>query len=200
MFETMKSPRNQTKVKMQKTETGIKDRYLDFFLDKMASSYRKNDPKHIQQEALNEHVSKLTHDVYSPVWRIHGLDPHSDTPIDILHVFLLGFVKYFWRDVIDNHLKGNKAKHEALITRLSSCNVSGTGLSQLSGHTLVNYAGSLTGRDFRAIAQVAPFVLYDLVTTPCYSVWVSLSNLMPLVWQPEINNIDSHLVCIMIIL
>jgi hypothetical protein len=52
----------------------------------------------------------------------------------------------------------------------------------------------MTGRDFRVIAQVAPFVLYDLVPAECYQTWVSLSNLMPLIWQPRIPNIDEHIV------
>jgi hypothetical protein len=128
-----------------------------------------------------------------------GLDPHTDTPVEILHVILLGFVKYFWRDVVQNQIKKGSPNREILITRLSSLDVSGLGsglLSRLAGQTLVQYAGSLTGRDFRAIAQVAPFVLYDLVSQPCYKTWVALSNLIPLVWQPFIHDIDAHLVCL----
>lgn len=88
----------------------------------------------------------------------------------------------------------NKIKRELLETRLSSFDVSGLNISPLSGRTLVQYAGSLVGRDFRAIAQVAPFILYDLVPKECYDTWVALSNLIPLVWQPEIDDIDAHLV------
>ena len=107
---------------------------------------------------------------------------------------MLGFVKYFWRDAVSIHVGKDKAKQELLETCLSSFDVSGLGISHLSGHTLVRYAGSLVGRDFRAIAQAAPFVLYDLVPNQCYETWVSLSNLIPLVWQPEIEDVDVHLV------
>ena len=65
---------------------------------------------------------------------------------------------------------------------------------RLPGNTLVQYAGSLTGQDFRIIAQVAPFVLYDLVTAESFAAWVSLSNLVPLIWQPEIQDIDAYTV------
>lgn len=123
-----------------------------------------------------------------------GLDPHSDTPVEILHTVLLGFVKYFWRDVIQNQLKKNETKRQLLKTRLSSFDVTGLGINKLSGHTLVQYAGSLTGRDFRVIAQVAPFVIYDLVPKACYDTWVALSNLIPLVWQPTIPDINIYIV------
>jgi len=121
-----------------------------------------------------------------------GLDPHQDTPVEILHVVLLGFIKYFWRDLIKNQI--NEEQKENLIIRLNSLNVSGLGISKLAGETLVNYAGSLTGRDFRAIAQVAPFVIYDLVSSDVYDAWVSLSTLVPLLWQPSITGIDSYIV------
>jgi len=129
----------------------------------------------------------------SPVWRIRGLNPHSDTPVEILHVVLLGFVKYLWRDVVQNQLKNQDQKKATLAARLSSFDVAGLGISPLAGQTLVQYAGSLTGRDFRAIAQAAPFVLYDLVSQDCFSTWVALSKLIPLIWQPEIRDVESHL-------
>jgi hypothetical protein len=118
-----------------------------------------------------------------------------DTPVEILHTVLLGFMKYFWRDVVHNQLGTNPTKKELLKTRLNSLNISGLQLGQrLSGHTLVQYAGSLTGRDFRIIAQVAPYVLYDLVPAVCFDAWVSLSNLVPLLWQPTIADINGYIV------
>jgi hypothetical protein len=124
-----------------------------------------------------------------------GLDPHTDTPVEILHTILLRFVKYFWPDVVHNQLGTNPPKKELLKMRLNSLDVSGLQIGQqLSGRTLVQYAGSLTGRDFRMIAQVAPYVLYDLVPEVCFNAWVSLSNLVPLLWQPAIEDIDEYIV------
>ena len=59
---------------------------------------------------------------------------------------------------------------------------------------MVKHAGSLTGRDFRIIAQVAPFVLYRLIPAECYNSWLALSALMPLLWQPIIYDLDNYLV------
>ena len=83
-----------------------------------------------------------------------------------------------------------------LVTRISCCNITGLSatLTNISGKTLVQYAGSLTGRDFRLVAQIAPFILYDLVPDACYSAWLALSAMMPLVWQPEMKALDDHLV------
>ena len=107
---------------------------------------------------------------------------------------LLGFVKYFWRDVVNNQL-GSNAQKDLLKTRINSLDISGLQIGQhLPGNTLVQYAGSLTGRDFRVIAQMAPFVLYDLVPAESFAAWVSLSNLVPLIWQPEIKDIDDYTV------
>jgi hypothetical protein len=104
----------------------------------------------------------------------------------------LGFVKYFWRDLVQNQI--NDEQKGLLIIRLSSLNVEGLGISQLAEETLVNYAGSLTGRDFRAIAQVTPFVIYDMVSSDVFDAWVALSTLVPLLWQPIIDDINTYLV------
>ncbi|KAJ6611881.1 hypothetical protein B0H10DRAFT_1696422, partial [Mycena sp. CBHHK59/15] len=109
-----------------------------------------------------------------------------------LHVILLGFVKYFWRDAV---ARVKKSDQDILVARLSSFNVSGLGISPLPGHTLVNYSGSLTGQDFRTIVQVAPFVLQGLLPAEYIELWTSLSAVVTLVWQPHINDLDTHIVC-----
>lgn len=123
---------------------------------------------------------------------LSGLNAHQDTPVEILHVVLLGFVKYFWRDVIKNQLKDHQEKKDELAIRLSSLDVSGLGITRLPGKTLVQYAGSLVGRDFRAIAQVAPFALQGLVSPACFDAWRSLSGIIPKIWQPEISDIVEY--------
>lgn len=117
------------------------------------------------------------------------------TPLEILHTMLLSFIKYFWHDVVHNQLGSNAQKRELLKMRLNSLDVSGLQIGQqLSGRMLVQYAGSLTGQDFHVIAQVAPFVLNDLVPRVCFNTWVSLCNLVPLFWQPVIADIDEFIV------
>ncbi|KAI5980489.1 hypothetical protein EDC04DRAFT_2917930 [Pisolithus marmoratus] len=77
----------------------------------------------------------------SPVWRIKGLDPHQETPVEILHVILLGFLKYFWHDAIS---RLNDAQKVELQVQLASFDITGLGIPPLAGQTLVQYAGSLT--------------------------------------------------------
>lgn len=111
--------------------------------------------------------------------------------MEILHVVLLGFVKYFWRDAVSRQNNVNKA---ILKTRLSSLDVSDLQISAIRGHTLVQYAKSLTGRDFRVITQVACTVLYDLLPPDAFAAWKALTNLCAIVFQPEIENLTSYLV------
>ncbi|KAF8527809.1 hypothetical protein JB92DRAFT_3107408 [Gautieria morchelliformis] len=182
---------NQTRITRAKTGSGIQDTYQDFFIKKLETSYKNQVGRHAKQIALDDAVRSLPEAVNSPVWRIEGLDPHRDTPVEILHVILLGFVKYFWRDAVEWVRKG---KRQALLeSRLSSCDVRGLGLSPLAGHTLVQWASSLTGQDFRGLVQVAPFILYDLIPAEAMEAWLALGRMMPLVWQPVIPGVDEHL-------
>jgi hypothetical protein len=69
-----------------------------------------------------------------------------------------------------------------LIAQLNSFDTHALGIPLLSGETLVTYAGSLTGRDFRAIAQTAPFVLHGIsgMDSVHSELWTALSLLVPL--------------------
>lgn len=117
---------------------------------------------------------------------------NQDTPVEVLHVILLGIVKYFWRDAVSRQTLSGK---EVLKARIDSLDVSGLALSPLRGATLVQYAKSLTGRDFRAIVQIAPAILFDLIPAKAYDAWRALSSLAPLIFQQEIEDIEAYLVC-----
>jgi hypothetical protein len=123
---------------------------------------------------------------------IPELEPSQDTPCEILHVVLLGFIKYFWRDAVSRQ---NAEGKQLLIVRINSLDVYALGLPPLRGETLVTYAGSLTGRDFRAIIQIAPAILYDRLPKEAYEAWLALARLVPVVFQPSIKDLDAYLVC-----
>lgn len=123
---------------------------------------------------------------------ILDFDPNSDTPVEILHVILLGIVKYFWRDAID---RISLTAQETLKCRLSSFDVSGLGIPPIRGGVLVQHARSLTGGDFRIILQVAPAVLYGLLPDEAYQAWLALARLAPLAFQNVIPDRVTYLVC-----
>ncbi|CDO75864.1 hypothetical protein BN946_scf184833.g15 [Trametes cinnabarina] len=187
----------QAEYKRVRTETGVRDAYQLHFAERLFRITTRRGVARLAKEAeVEKTVRTIPHadeGATSPVWRIKDFDPHLDTPVEILHVILLGFVKYFWRDAM-SRLKD--AEKEKLIVRLNSFDVAGLGFPPLAGATLVNYAGSLVGRDFRALAQVAPFILHDFASIPQESIeaWTALSYIIPLVWQPEIDDIDAYTV------
>ncbi|KIY49003.1 hypothetical protein FISHEDRAFT_73073 [Fistulina hepatica ATCC 64428] len=182
----------KTEWQRSKMAMGIKDNCLEFFLNRFFKiGSRRGDDRATKQCKIDNLAQQLNNqDIFSPVWHIKDFDPHSNTPVEILHTVLLGFVKYLWRDAIARTKDGDKPE---LASRLSSFPTRGLGIPPLAGHTLVMYAGSLTGRDFRAIAQAAPFVLHNLMPPAHMAVWVSLAKVVSLLWHPEIEDVDEYL-------
>jgi hypothetical protein len=58
----------------------------------------------------------------------------------------------------------------------------------------VQYAGSLVGRDFRVILQVALIVLHGLIPAAHYASWIALCRLAPLIFQPAIEDLNIYVV------
>jgi hypothetical protein len=158
---------------------------------------------------LHQLRAEMPSNIFNPVLSIAGMllprmgfysniefestefDPNQDTPVEILHVVLLGVVKYWWRDAVSR--QNSKGKEE-LKDRLSSVDVAGLNAPPIRGNTYVQYAGSLVGRDFRVILQVAPVVLHGLIPQAHYDGWVALCKLAPLMFQPVIEHMPSYLV------
>ncbi|KAI0365438.1 hypothetical protein BV20DRAFT_925278, partial [Pilatotrama ljubarskyi] len=199
------------------TETGVKDKYLLHFVNKLQTrlnkwrEQEKNDTLTIalspsladtqpltiptkkserQAEFLDRVRHEMPENLVNPVLQIEGMvRAKRRLTLRALHVVLLGVVKYWWRDACARQDQHGKA---TLIARLSSVDVSGLGIPPLRGYTLVHYAGSLVGRDFRAILQVAPSILYGLVPLAAYEAWLALCRLAPLIFQYEIEDMPEY--------
>ncbi|KAJ7138522.1 hypothetical protein C8R43DRAFT_1132056 [Mycena crocata] len=182
--------------KTEATETGVKDKYFQHFADQLAEACAKikeaSSGHDYLVKVLQELRDKMPPDetLFSPALRLDDFDPNSDSPVEILHVILLGFVKYFWRDAVSRQDKDSK---EILKARINSFDTSALGLAKARGNTLVQYAGSLTGRDFRLVLQLAPAVLYGLIPDKAYEAWLALCRMAPLVYQPEITDLSAYL-------
>ncbi|RDB19146.1 hypothetical protein Hypma_014226 [Hypsizygus marmoreus] len=184
------------------TESGVKDRFFQHFADQLATACanvkerQKEDPSIQGTEYIVSFLRNLRESMpedlklFSLALQLEDFDPNRDSPVEILHVVLLGFVKYFWRDAVSCQ---NREGKETLKARINSFEPTELGTPKPRGVTLVQYAGSLTGRDFRLVLQLAPAVLYGLILSEAYEAWLALCRLAPLVFQPEIVDCTAYL-------
>lgn len=122
-----------------------------------------------------------------------GFDMHRDTPTEILHTVLLGVVKYFWAQTMW-YLK-NRSKSTSLFqTRLASTDWKGLNAPSTNAEYICQYHGSLIGKHFKSLAQVMPFLIYDLVPQDVLHAWNIIGKLVVLLWHTKIDDVEDYLV------
>jgi hypothetical protein len=122
-----------------------------------------------------------------------GIDIHMDTPTEILHTVLLGVVKYFWAQTA---FSLEKSKSLSLLQmRMEALATNGLNLPSFVPEYICHYRGSLIGKHFKSLAQVMPFLIYDLVPQIVVDGWSVIGELVVLLWHTNINNVEHYLVC-----
>ena len=91
--------------------------------------------------------------------------------MECLHTILLGPYKYLLRSLIGCLSSAQKDEIQA---RLSSFDFSG--LEYKLSYNLVRHYKSFVGRDFKAVAQVALYLLTPYMTAGEKTVWFTLSK------------------------
>ena len=91
--------------------------------------------------------------------------------METLHTILLGPYKYLLRSVMERLTKAQKEEIEA---RVSSLDFSG--FETKLGYNLCKHFRSFVGRDFKALAQIALFLLSPYMSAEEKIVWLSLSK------------------------
>ncbi|KAG1871492.1 hypothetical protein F4604DRAFT_2014381 [Suillus subluteus] len=101
----------------------------------------------------------------NPLLGMEGLDIHMDTPTEILHTILLGIAKLM--GVFQVHLE--------------SVDKDGLNALCLNADYICHYKGSLIGKHFKSLAQVMPFLIYDIVPSTVLNAWTVIGELVVLV-------------------
>ncbi|KAJ7321947.1 hypothetical protein DFH08DRAFT_1030633, partial [Mycena albidolilacea] len=182
-------------VKDLQTETGVKDVYTQFYIDGLISrfkSIRKDEPNRTVEDIEAELIQWTIDNgdkIYSPFFAMKGFDPTKDTPIELLHTILLGIIKYIWHV---SHTSWSPEQKQTYSMRLQSTNTDGLSVHAIRASYIMQYAGSLIGRQFKTIAQVNIFHIRDLVTEDQFKAWRASGELSALLWFPEIRNLEEY--------
>ncbi|KAJ7677316.1 hypothetical protein B0H17DRAFT_1139678 [Mycena rosella] len=128
---------------------------------------------------------------YNILLSLRGLDPHQDSPCEILHSILLGDDKYIWHEM---NTKWDKAKGEIFAIRLQSSSTNGLNMASVRGRYIVKYKNTLIGKHFKVVQQLGIFHLHnDLCSSNLFDLWRASGELGALLWFPEFRNLEQYL-------
>ncbi|KAJ7429669.1 hypothetical protein B0H11DRAFT_1766833 [Mycena galericulata] len=183
-------------VKDIQTNTGVKDAYTTYWIEDLirrSRELKKGDPHLDSAEIVKElmdWVAANESKIYNPFLSMKGFDPAKDTPIEILHTILLGIVKYAWHKT---HTAWTPAKKVIYTHRLQATNTLGLSIPAIRAGYIMQFANSLIGRQFKQVTQTCVFQMYDLADELQFTAWKAMGELLPLLWYPEIDDLDQYL-------
>ncbi|KAJ7471635.1 hypothetical protein B0H11DRAFT_1867347 [Mycena galericulata] len=183
------------RVKDSQTETGVKDMYTQYWIDQLISRFKqikKDNPTRSNtdiEEELVQWTRANSDKIYSPFLTMKGFDPTRDTPVEILHTILLGLVKYIWHI---SHTPWSEEQKRTYSLRLQSTTTDGLSIHAIRAKYIMQYAGSLIGRQFKTLIQTNIFHVRGLVTEHQFMAWKAAGELSALLWVPEIRNLAEY--------
>ncbi|KAJ7635602.1 hypothetical protein DFH06DRAFT_1336620 [Mycena polygramma] len=182
-------------IKDSQTQTGVKDMYTQHWIDHLLSRFKemKADQPERSNEDIETELIQWTVDnrdqIYSAFLTTDGFDPTKDTPVEILHTILLGVVKYIWHI---SHTPWTPEKKKLYSLRLQSTATDGLSIHAIRANYIMQYAGSLIGRQFKTLAQTNIFHVRGLVTDHQFMAWKATGELSALLWVPEIRDLAEY--------
>lgn len=88
-----------------------------------------------------------------------GIDPHADTPFEMLHTFYLGNGKYVWHETTK---EWTKQKDALFVICLDSSSINGFSIPPARAQYLLQYKNSFIEKHFKTLQQLAIFHMHGM--------------------------------------
>ncbi|KAL0572680.1 hypothetical protein V5O48_009279 [Marasmius crinis-equi] len=184
------------RVEERQTESGIKDPFTQHWVEDLLERFKSmhaHDRSRQKEEItaeLERWVQEHEDNIITGFLTLKGFDPTKDTPIEILHTFLLGIVKYVW---FATHSSWSDDQKRLYSLRLQSTLRDGLSIAEIRSSYIMQFANSLIGRQLKTVVQCSIFHLHGLVSDDLLQVWKAVGQLSALVWFPEIRDMTQYL-------
>ncbi|KAJ7628494.1 hypothetical protein FB45DRAFT_1028581 [Roridomyces roridus] len=175
-----------THVGDNQSDTGIKDSYAQYWINKIMQDCEEWVKSERTRRARN---MRKFEEMVNPFFLMPGHDPTQDTSLEILHIILLGIVKYIWWY---SHNVWKDAEKTTYAQRMQATEIDGLNIPPIRANYIMQYANSLIGRQLKAVIQTGVFHMRDLVDGVHYAAWKAVGGLAALLWVPEIDNMAQY--------
>ncbi|THV05527.1 hypothetical protein K435DRAFT_892109 [Dendrothele bispora CBS 962.96] len=214
-------------VKESATATGVKDKISQYWIDQLLIKFKEHykeriknpdtrDPrlnsKSLKGDGRKLLVEEISRKIQLELWNWviqqpqgsyeklainDRIDPHLDTPGELLHSWLLGPDKYVWHSTS----QGWNSDYESIFAvRLQSSCLDGLTIPPPRAEYMMKYKNSLIGKHFKSLQQLAVFHLHGLCSNQLFNLWKATGELGAYLWMPEIRNLDIYLADLQILI
>ncbi|EJD38038.1 hypothetical protein AURDEDRAFT_72549, partial [Auricularia subglabra TFB-10046 SS5] len=172
-------------------ESGSKDSIAQYWIDLLvqrAQELRNDKSRRWTEPEIVEHLTSWLEtqsgERQHPLLDWIGVDPHRDTPIEILHTILLGIVKYIWHHLTTSWTAAQKAE---FVTRLQSTDMNGLSSPPMRAAYMMQYSNGLIGKHFKALAQTMAFHVHGLVSDDEFALVKAIGALCTHLWNETVD-------------
>ncbi|OAV85817.1 hypothetical protein PTTG_30248 [Puccinia triticina 1-1 BBBD Race 1] len=176
--------KSKNQFKLKTAEYGLKDQITHRLME--LHTQKVHERVRIAQLAEHSHPR-----IFNSYLELASFDGCNHTPVEILHVVLLGCVKYLMADLMTNRIPKSKLKE--VEARLRSFNTDALNFPQLQATYMMAHHRSFIGKDFQIILQVAAFVLFPYMTEDMKNVWYSMCFMSSMVFQTVIPDMETYI-------
>ncbi|EJD47400.1 hypothetical protein AURDEDRAFT_62361, partial [Auricularia subglabra TFB-10046 SS5] len=176
------------------TETGTKDSIAQYWIELLlqrAQELRNDKSRRWSEAEIIEHLTSWLEnqpgEKQHPLLDWIGVDPHRDTPIEILHTILLGIVKYVWHLLTTSWTAAQKAE---FVTRLQGTDMHGLSSPPMRAAYMMQYANGLIGKHFKALSQTMIFHVPGMTSTDEFALVNAVGSLCSHLWHETVNDGD----------
>ncbi|KAL1940336.1 hypothetical protein VTO73DRAFT_8908 [Trametes versicolor] len=127
---------------------------------------------------------------YNALLTVDTLDVHRDTPVELLHTYLLGVEKYSWYYL---HNEWTDPQSDLFAVRLQSSSLDGLSLPALRASWMLQHPNNLIGKHLKALQQLTVFHLDDTLCDPLtFELIKATGELGALLWYHEIEDLKEY--------